>query len=477
MSAPAIETLPLLGDLSQVPAEHIRDVAHSKRFLERWSMDPRFRERYWADPQATIDSLGLALTPAQTGPLIGAKPLADGLEEPDVAPSVDDPPSVHQYRAFIVEKLQMRESMRELSQSSNRRLAAWRTRQIHRCIGELGIRAGALVHAPMAIELSKGCSVGCWFCGVSAPRLDQNWPYTDENAELWRACLSVLREKMGPCVAQGFAYWASDPLDNKDYEHFLTDFHTITGRCPQTTTALGHKDVERTRQLLRLAHAMGSQIDRFSVLSLGILDRLHAAFTPEELLRVEFVPQNRESADMHRKSAAGRALKFATKRANELVEEGESSTIACVSGFLMNMVERSVKLITPCNVNERWPLGYWVLGEGTFDTAEELGELINSLINSNCRTHLRVYDQVRLRPDVKVTVENGAILATNLGGHATLEHQPDVDDLATYLTTGTYTVEEVAVAREKAAAVPLAATMATLNNLFDLGFFDEDPKS
>jgi radical SAM family RiPP maturation amino acid epimerase len=476
MSAPAIETLSLLGDLSEVPADYIRDVAHSKRFLERWSMDPRFREQYWAEPQAAIDSLGLALTPAQTNPLIGAKPMADGLDEPDVVAAPDDPPSVHQYRSFIVEKLHMREAMRELSPSSNRRLAIWRTRQISRCITELGPRSAAVVHAPVAIELSSGCTVGCWFCGVAAPRFDRNFPYSDENAELWRACLGVLSDIMGPSIRQGFLYWATDPLDNQDYERFLTDFHAITGRCPQTTTALGHKDVERTRELLRLAHSMGSQVDRFSVIALNLLDRIHAAFTPEELLRVEIVPQNREASELYRKSAAGRALKFATKRANELVEDGESSTIACVSGFLLNMVERSVKLITPCNVNERWPLGYWVVGEGTFASAEELGVLVNRLIDTHCRTHLRVYDQVRLRPDVTISVEDDTIVATTLGGRATCERQPDAETVAAYLSAGTHTVEEIAVARE-AAGVPLAATMTLLDNLFELGFFDEEPRS
>ncbi len=89
--------------------------------------------------------------------------------------------------------------------------------------------------------------------------------------------------------------WATDPLDNPDYERFLADFHDVLGRCPQTTTAQPHKDTERTRELLRLSHSLGSPVDRFSIISLNVLNRVHVAFSPGELLRVDCIPQNREA--------------------------------------------------------------------------------------------------------------------------------------------------------------------------------------
>ena len=139
---------------------------------------------------------------------------------------------------------------------------------------------------------------------------------------------------------------------------------------------------------------MDSAVDRFSVIALNSLNRIHEGFTPEELLRVECVPQNKESAEAGRylKSNAGRARKFARKRAGELVSEEQSSTIACVSGFLFNMVERTVKLISPCNASERWPLGYWVIAQGTFGTAAELRDLMRSMIDETIRDSLGVLD-------------------------------------------------------------------------------------
>ena len=45
----------LLGDLSDVPAEYIRDVSHMKRFLERWTMDPKYQEAFARDPRGGAD--------------------------------------------------------------------------------------------------------------------------------------------------------------------------------------------------------------------------------------------------------------------------------------------------------------------------------------------------------------------------------------------------------------------------------------
>ena len=55
----------LLGDLSEVPAEYIRDVSHMKRFLERWTMDPKYQAAFASDPEAALTDLGIDLTPAE----------------------------------------------------------------------------------------------------------------------------------------------------------------------------------------------------------------------------------------------------------------------------------------------------------------------------------------------------------------------------------------------------------------------------
>lgn len=470
----------LLGDLSEVPPDYIRGVAQAKRFLERWTMDPGFRDSYDTEPVAALESLGIDLTPDEVAPLV----------DPDEATKATSlilsgrrdevPPVVIRYRSFIEEKIRHRARLRGTSVPSDPRVRAWRDRMIKRCIGSLGqTRADAIVHAPAAFELSQGCTVGCWFCGVAAPRFEHNWPYDEANAELWRESLAVMAEIYGPAIKHGFLYWATDPLDNPDYEHFLTDFHTVLGECPQTTTAQGQKDIDRSRALLQKSHAMGSAIDRFSIIALNSLYRVHEGFTPEELLRVELVPQNKESTigrTRSLKSNAGRARKFAKKRSGELVSEGASSTIACVSGFLFNMLEKSVKLITPCDANERWPLGYWVLAEGTFESAEELRTLVEWMIDETIKDSLSVLDVVRIKPDARIVVdEDGSMRVASPGLGLGFGVQPKASELAGAIAAGVNTVEQIALHRARSAGVPPVETLQLLDRLFVNGFMDEEP--
>ena len=468
----------LLGDLTDVPEEHIRDVSHMKRFLERWTMDPKYQEAFAADAAAALAALGVALTPAEVIPLIVPAEATRATRLIQAGRAAEVPAAVLRYRAFIDEKIQHRRRLRAEVVPSDPELRAWRNRMISRCVGELGPdRADAIVHAPVAFELSKGCTVGCWFCGVAAPKFEHTWPYTPENATLWRECLSVVEEVYGPSAKHGFLYWATDPLDNPDYEHFVTDFYEVLGRCPQTTTAQGQKDTERSRRILRLAHSMGSEVDRFSIIALNSLYRIHEAFTAEELLRVECVPQNKEAALAGRylKSNAGRARKFARKRGGELVPEEASSTIACVSGFLFNMVDRSVKLISPCNASERWPLGYWVIAEGTFGTAGELRALMRSMIDENIKDSLSVRDTVRLRPDVKLVVGQDSLQLVSMGLGLNFKDQPNPGALASVLAAGVNTVEQIAIYRRDSAGVHPARTLTMLDHMFEKGLLDEEP--
>ena len=467
----------LLGDLSDVPPEYIRDVAHMKRFLERWTMDPKYQEVFASDAEAALTALGISLTPADVLPLIDNAQATEATRLVKAGRRDEVPAAVLRYRLFIHEKVQHRRELREQTVPADPRMRAWRDRMISRCTGELGAeRSEAIVHAPVAFELSKGCTVGCWFCGVAAPKFEHNWPHNEANAKLWRDCLAVVGEVFGPSAKHGFMYWATDPLDNPDYEHFLADFHDVLGKCPQTTTAQGQKDIERTRRILRLAHSMGSAVDRFSIIALNSLSRIHDGFTPEELLRVECVPQNKEAAEAGRylKSNAGRARKFAAKRGGELVPDDSSSTIACVSGFLFNMVDRSVKLISPCNASAKWPLGYWVIAEGTFSTGAELRDLLQSMIDEHIRESLSVLDVIRLRPDVRLVVEPGKLRVISAGLGLAFD-QPQAGELAALLAAGTNTAEQIAIYRRDSAAIPVAQTLAVLDRLFVRGFTDEEP--
>ncbi len=468
----ADDIYPLIDDISGAPEEYIRDVAHVKRFLERWVMDPLFRESFRADADAALAELGLALSADQVRPVID-----DELYLRAARNVAELPVPVLRYRAFMNEKKADRGRMRAHAEpSGSRRYTAWWRRQVNRCRGELGLaRAELISHAPAAFELSKGCTVGCWFCGVAAPRFDNAWRHTADNAALWRGVLGALSQVAGPAAREAFLYWATEPLDNPDYEKFFTDFHAVLGGRPRTTTAIAHKDIGRTRGLLELSHSLGPGIDRFSIISLSVLRRIHAALSPEELLMVECLPQNPESAVPFPKSNAGRARRFAAKRDKELVNDDASSTIACVSGFLLNMIDRSVRLVTPCDANDRWPDGYWVIDQATFGTADEVAEVMRAMIDANMRDSLAADTVVRLRPDIRTEADGETVRFRSRGLDVAFERQRDAGELAALIGGGAATAAEVAHRHSRSTGAALAESFGMLDQLFTLGMLDEEP--
>ena len=108
---------------------------------------------------------------------------------------------------------------------------------------------------------------------------------------------------------------------------------------PQTTTAASVRDIDRTRALLISNQACASYYLRFSVLSPAMRDKLFTAFTPEELVGVIMLPQFPE--------APGSELLPAGRNRGQKETDFVGSTIACVSGFIVNMQDKTVRLETP----------------------------------------------------------------------------------------------------------------------------------
>lgn len=368
-------------------ARGVSRAAHLKRLEERWTADPAFKVQAAANLDQTLSDYHLTLDPLDRQSLSSSS-------GPDSCPTAADFRRLLQQRWNQVDQT--------LNLMTEPRFKAWRERQIARCAGQLKkFNHQSLIHAPVAFELSQGCSVGCWFCAMSAGRLEAVWAYTPANACLWRDVLKVVGETLGPAAGAGACFWATDPLDNPDYEKFCCDFHAILGLFPQTTTAQPLKDPARTRALLQLSLDKGSPLNRFSILSLRMLDRLHAEFSAEELALVDLVLQNKEGTGVV-KFEAGRVrdhLKLNNAPTNRLTP----GTSACVSGFLINMVERRVKLITPYPASDRWPSGYAILAEAGFANAQELKALMETMIAAHMSPTPRPIEPVQFRPDLSYT--------------------------------------------------------------------------
>lgn len=431
------------------------ELARIKRFLERVAGLDSVREGLATRPDRISQELGLDVE--------ALRPLWDADRRDS-----EGTPATRAYRDWVATKLKLRDEFRTGSAPSHPGLRRWRERQVARCSWELSNDAAlSIIHAPVAVELCQGCSVGCWFCGVGATKFRQAAPY---QPELWRAILTTLRDRVGEGCGHGFCYWATDPLDNPDYERFCLDFWSILGRFPQTTTALALKDPERTRALLRLAEEHGCPVNRFSVLSQGQLEKVFASFTPEELLRVELVLQNPQSQVV--KAFAGRARETDRVKPDD---PAENSTIACVSGFLINLVEKRVRLISPCSAGPRWPLGYRVHAEGQFETGPEFARLVESMLDPELlRLSLPLEEPVRWRPGLELSPDGSG--GFRLGSHFQQGHfpagaYPAMEALGQAVTRGDSSPAQLA------GALPAdpTRTLFVLEELHRLGLLEDDP--
>lgn len=453
------------------------ELAAVKRFGERWRADRVFREALPADPVGVARHYCLDADPQ------ALRSLWD-MEYGRSQPADWQPPlAVQRYRLFVREKLLHRERLRsEECVPADPRHRAWRARQVRRALNHLGPRShDGIIHAPFAIEVSQGCSVGCWFCGVSAQRKQADFLYTPENARLWRGVLEVLHKQLGPAAASGFCYWATDPLDNPDYERLCTDMAEICGRFPQTTTVQPQKQVQRTRNLLRLSENHGCTINRFSVLTLRQFNQIMELFSAEELLHCEIVAQNPEAAHIQGNAGRARGAKRLKRSAaahglTEGAWESVPGTIACVSGWLVNMVERRVRLITPCPANDRWPDGYWVLDDRRFRDATEFEAVLEDMMERHMTTALKASDSARLRPDLTVTRDQGAFRIDGYGAHTLITGGAQLEPIFEALATGRYTVGELALELDDRCGQPAARTIHILNTIFDAGVMDEEPR-
>ncbi len=444
-------------------------ISHIKRFYERWRGDKKFREQLFKDPYKAIEHYALKVNPEEIRQLWDLEYTKKHGEDAPVSSSLKN------FREIFVkgESAKLKHSLLSFKES---RFKAWRDRQIARTLSQFPkCHYDSIAHAPMCFELSKGCSVGCWFCGISAPRLGDIFIYNQENAKLWCEVLELMRGILGTAGGEGFCYWATDPLDNQDYEKFCSDFHEILGSFPQTTTAQALKNPERTRSLLKLSNEKGCKLNRFSILSLKILDRVHEEFSAEELASVYLVLQSTESD--FAKANAGRARnRNKTKNKNSESDQALSQeTIACVTGFLFNMVDRSVKLISPCPADDRWPNGYIIYDEGTFYDASSLKILLEEMVAKNMPLNVRYSDVIRFRLNLKYeNLADGFQLSTK---YLTRKfcNQPYLKELGEVIKEGNKTAKEIVLLFEKF-GVPQANTLYSLNILFNQGVLDDEPQ-
>jgi hypothetical protein len=231
---------------------------------------------------------------------------------------------------------------------------------------------------------------------------------------------------------------------------------------------------------LRLHDEYRCYLNRFSILTLKILDAVHATFTAEELFGVELVLLNPEA--LTRKAIAGRArtarLKMhpATGGARDTDVDAEQTTIACVSGFLVNMVNGTIQLVTPTRASDRWPLGYRIYGERKFQTAREFRSGIEELIAAHMAPEVSGSDVLRLCEGVRYRPEpEGGFELSRHNGRLTVRGFSGAALLGDMLHEGNHTAGDIQTALMREGA-DILVTASAIQGLFDRGFLNDDPR-
>lgn len=347
--------------------EHIQQVAYIKRFLELYLAKDEFFAAYQEKPQATLNAYQLPLNADEMQHLFKAEFYLLG--------EMNLPVALKRYRAYLIERRNLRLKMQaESCRTKNKFFEAWRSRQINRCKGEFGSRNRAFIHHPIAFELTVGRTITDSFrFNPDAKPLEGVLSASGENIALWQSILHIMYNLFGKTLNRCF--FATDPMDNLEYKSFNDIYQKIYQYIPPISTSMALKDITRTKAFLKNA-AMMPTMHQFLVHNSADFDKIMKEFSPSELLYVELVldfPKARQLKDI---------ISFGDIPKTEYVKKDSlllQSVISC-SGFVINMVDRTIRLTTPCNVDSQHPQGEIVLAKESFVDATDVEMKLRRLI-------------------------------------------------------------------------------------------------
>lgn len=424
-------------------ARIMTEVSHVKRFLDIISLIPGSRDEYIADKQGFIKDHELRLTAQDIDFLYFPEAPKEKLAIiSDPKRLSEMPESFFRYRQFFANKIAYRDEMiKKLCEPSNDKMKKWRQRQIRRCDGVLGGLNGSFVHTVVTYELASGCSVGCSFCGLDAGPLRKIFRYTPENKELFRDVIRRCHKVLGDAAGHGMMYFATEPLDNPDYEQFENDFYEEFHNIPQITTAVFDRDIERTRRLINgIANGRGF-VHRFTLRSLEMAKTALEKYSPEELLMVELLPQFPEAPAFVPYVKVGREIR---EEQSDAPSETDQGTICCVDGFCINFPEKRFRLISPERVCERYPKGIYESGWIDFESGEDLEKKLERFIDDHLEQDIPNDKKLSLYDYLYIGEHKGRRCIISRYGEAIPLKETYMEEIAKLLETGLYDRRQIA---------------------------------
>ncbi|MGL1861231.1 MAG: radical SAM family RiPP maturation amino acid epimerase [Pseudodesulfovibrio sp.] len=347
--------------------------------------------------------------------------------------------------------------------SDNHPFNLWRQRQLHRLGGEIGFGRNKQYSPIFAFELNSGCSVQCPFCAFDAAGLTSVSRYA-ERALLWQEILRANQKLFGECAEKACLYHATEPADTPDYFRFISDFVTEYDTLPQTTTAASLRNRDWTHQLIALRTAIPSNSDRFSLFSEEDLHQVHMAFTPDELVHVKLLTQYDQGE--------GDSLVRSGRNANGQKRDDDQGTIACVCGFLVNLPEKTIRLVSPCRADEDFPKGYRVHAQDSFVDAESYERVLLSMVKEFMPISLGGERTIKLRKGLKLERSKDSLSIVSRFKRYELKLNADsiVPMLELMKTGGSY--KDLCDHAEKD-GIPLLSFAALVDKFFKAGFLEE----
>lgn len=437
-----------------------------KRLLELCYADPAYLHQFMADPDRMLKASNLLLDPKI------AKEALLVQTQPDYAKTYEGKNLYMEGFRQMVNSVQAHVDLKvtpdKIAHSSFRE---WTHRQKKRMAFESRyVREQLRTYTvPVSFTLSDGCSIGCPFCCLSAPKLKEVFCYTPENARLWRSVLTETRSLIGEIAGAGMCYLASEPFDNPDYEKFISDFYKITRYYPQTTTAAAMRDVKRTRRLMKALgdeHLKNAAL-RFSVLTLNHLQKIHAEFSAEELYAIELLPNNPES--LYHYSLSGRALNLTKSLPPEKFMG--SVTCVCVIGFSVNMPKKTISLIAPRRPDDEYPLGMQTYDTISFADAASYRNALTELIQKWMAQEVPIGLPLRANPYITLTRENNYLEFHGDGAKRLLSGSNDFCDAVELLFAQDMSIEQL-LSQLHISGYSRAALIEKLQFIYDLGYVD-----
>lgn len=382
---------------------HNPDIPRLKRLFECFAGDLRFRQAALAGDIASSEArlrwINAWFTPADVAFLSGMVDVYDMANiEQWILPRVQDVARRFPLLALWLAATEQTEETKErppahIVFSGNPGLTAWRERRAAAVLSELGVAVRDLAAPVAAIELSDGCSRGCWFCAFAVQRLRKAARYTS-HGPVFRRLVQDCLELFGPEAASLITlYHDTEPHDTSDYIDFMADYRRIAGVAPFTSTVVGGDAAWVDRLLAFYADTPGTNL-RINVLSTDTLHCLHDRYSPQALAHVELAMKIKEIGSPL--VASGRILEHSPDQARatqctdlRFLPEGvdprtvrpSQGSIACLTGFRINLVTGVVELLAPCQAGQKWPNGYRILDRAVCTNALDFRGILQAMMD------------------------------------------------------------------------------------------------